>query len=329
MEFEIMMFDNDLQPSFKMEGYYVWCGSVIRGEDGRYHMFASRWKREHTFHPGWSTHSEVVRAVADTPSGPFEFQEVVLPARGPEYWDGCATHCPQIIKRGNQYLLFYIGTSYAVEVTDENRQDMGTISRASKRIGMAVADSVCGPWKRPEAPAITAKPGTFYSYFVSNPAPVIEPDGSILVLFKARKYLDQSCKFSNFYIGAARAADPESPFEVISPEPLFGPDTPNGVIEDPFLWIDRDGLYHMLAKDMLGTIAGSEADGMEFVSENGVDWKFRQIAYTRGTLALRERPFILFDENKEPVALYTATAEIFPYRNPAAHTWNSVCLYKK
>jgi hypothetical protein len=114
---------------------------------------------------------------------------------------------------------------------------------------------------------------------------------------------------------------------VVSPEPLFGPDTSNGVIEDPFLWIDRDGLYHMLAKDMLGTIAGSEADGMEFVSENGLDWKFRQISYTRGSLALRERPFILFDDNGDPLVLYTATADGFPYSDPSAQTWNAACRF--
>ena len=35
-----MLFGNDLQPALKIDGYYVRCGSVIRGEDGRYHMFA-------------------------------------------------------------------------------------------------------------------------------------------------------------------------------------------------------------------------------------------------------------------------------------------------
>ncbi|MEG2500550.1 MAG: hypothetical protein RSA78_05740, partial [Oscillospiraceae bacterium] len=38
---------------FSMEGYWVWCGSVIKGEDGKYHMFASRWKKTLPFHPGW------------------------------------------------------------------------------------------------------------------------------------------------------------------------------------------------------------------------------------------------------------------------------------
>ena len=35
-----MLFGKDLQSALKIDGYYVWCGSVIRGEDGRYHMVA-------------------------------------------------------------------------------------------------------------------------------------------------------------------------------------------------------------------------------------------------------------------------------------------------
>jgi hypothetical protein len=29
---------------FHQDGYYVWCTSVIKGEDGKYHMFYSRWQ---------------------------------------------------------------------------------------------------------------------------------------------------------------------------------------------------------------------------------------------------------------------------------------------
>ncbi|HTM99772.1 MAG TPA: hypothetical protein VL088_13545, partial [Pedobacter sp.] len=28
---------------FKDERFYSWCSSVIKGEDGKYHMFYSRW----------------------------------------------------------------------------------------------------------------------------------------------------------------------------------------------------------------------------------------------------------------------------------------------
>src|SRR5262245_45244510 len=85
---------------FRMEGYWVWCGSVIKGDDGRYHMFASRWPKDITFHPGWMTNSEIVRAVADRPEGPYVFQQVVLPARGADYWDGRSTHNPSITRHG-------------------------------------------------------------------------------------------------------------------------------------------------------------------------------------------------------------------------------------
>lgn len=70
---------------FRMEGYWVWCGSVIKGEDGRYHLFASRWKKNQPMHPGWLFGSEIVRAVSDRPEGPYTFQEVVLTARGQQY----------------------------------------------------------------------------------------------------------------------------------------------------------------------------------------------------------------------------------------------------
>ena len=30
---------------FEMDDYWVWGASVIKGEDGKYHMFASRWPR--------------------------------------------------------------------------------------------------------------------------------------------------------------------------------------------------------------------------------------------------------------------------------------------
>ncbi len=72
---------------FAMKDYWIWDPSVIKGEDGRYHMFASRWSKQYGF-GNWVTNSEVVRAISDTPEGPYEFVEVVLPARGKQYFDG-------------------------------------------------------------------------------------------------------------------------------------------------------------------------------------------------------------------------------------------------
>ena len=64
---------------FRDDAYWIWCGSVIEGEDGLYHMFASRWSKATAFNCNWLTNSEVVRAVSETPEGPYRFAEVILP----------------------------------------------------------------------------------------------------------------------------------------------------------------------------------------------------------------------------------------------------------
>ncbi len=50
--------------------------------------------------------------MAETPEGPYTFQEVVLGDRGAAFWDGRMTHNPVVVKRGDTYLLFYIGTTF-------------------------------------------------------------------------------------------------------------------------------------------------------------------------------------------------------------------------
>jgi len=317
------------KPAFSMDGYYVWCGSVIRAEDGRYHMFASRWKREHTFHPGWMTHSEVVRAVADTPMGPFQFQEVVLPARGPEYWDGCSTHNPSIIRWAGRYVLFYTGMTYPLDDSPQDRENLTTVARASKRVGFAVADRITGPWTRFDAPVLPTKPGSFYSFLTSNPSPAAMPDGSLFLLFKSRRYIGS--KHSSMFLGAARSESFDQPFRVITEDPLFGDDAANGEVEDPFLWIDDDGTFRLLAKDMRGAFGGSEGDGVELSSPDGLHWSYRRKAYSKSTggtqWALRERPFLLWDPSGD-CYLYTAVADRLPYLDPSAHTWNAVARWQ-
>jgi hypothetical protein len=60
----------------------IWGGSLVKGEDGLYHMFYSRWPNK----PGWVwvSHSEVAHAVSESPFGPCKFKDVALPVRGAE-----------------------------------------------------------------------------------------------------------------------------------------------------------------------------------------------------------------------------------------------------
>lgn len=305
---------------FRMKDYWVWCGSVIKGDDGRYHMFASRWPKDITFHPGWMTSSEIVRAVADKPEGPYTFANVVLPARGAEYWDGRSTHNPFITKHGDTYLLFYMGSTHPF--SDPPRGTLfpltdprAIVARSHKRIGLATAKSLNGPWTRADRPVLDTKPGTFYSFLTSNPSAVVHDDGSVLLMFKARRY--QGTEYSPMMLGVARAKHFLGPYAVVGQEPVFS-STRFGEVEDPFIWKTDTG-YGLIAKDMAGTLVGEKHAGVYAVSRDGLDWKLAPTpkAYTRKitwddgqtqTMGQLERPFVLF-ENGRPTMLFAAAGD--------------------
>ena len=139
-----------------MDGYWIWDGSTIKGEDGRYHLFASRWSKKYRMHPGWLFYSEIVRASADTIEGPYQFEEVVLGPRDKSYFDGRMTHNPSIRKVGDTYLLFYIGVTFEVNPPEDprrRREGQGapgdpvewTRRRLRRRIGGTGPDRLLAP----------------------------------------------------------------------------------------------------------------------------------------------------------------------------------------
>jgi hypothetical protein len=64
------------------DSFYIWGGTLVKSHiDQKYHLFYSRWPREHGFY-AWVTSSEIAHAVSDSPFGSFEFRDVALPHRG-------------------------------------------------------------------------------------------------------------------------------------------------------------------------------------------------------------------------------------------------------
>ena len=324
---------------FRMEGYWVWCGSVIQGEDGRFHMFASRWPKKYPMHPGWLVASEIVRAVSDKPEGPYEFQEVVLPARGAEYWDGRMTHNPHIKKYKDTYILFYMGSTHPFPNVKEG-DALGTespeciVARSNKRIGIAVSKSILGPWQRYDKPIIPTRPDKFDSFLTSNPAPCINEDGSVLLVYKARAYKTMPYDgelHGKMTIGVAHAEHYMGPYKVMKDKTLFPSDKVH--IEDPYIWKTKDG-YSLIAKDMDGNICGEKHAGIYGFSKDGIDWEVlencraysRKVLWdddTEQTMGSLERPFILFQEGK-PTHLFFATADGPGGFSKAENTWNMV-----
>jgi hypothetical protein len=320
-------------------------------------MFASRWPKWLPFHPGWMVASEVVRAVADRAEGPYEFAEVVLPARGAEYWDGRSTHNPTIRYHGGHYWLFYMGSTHPfADFTPGSAGELGAghpaciVARSMKRVGVAWADSVCGPWHRLDEPVLPTKPGTFYSFLTSNPAPWIHDDGRVTMLFKARAWMEgiRGPTHGPMSIGLAEADEPGGLYRVFSDDngPLFSPGPPVrfGEVEDPFLWQEggrdgRGGVFRMIAKDMTGRLCGQAhagflAESMPVAGGKPLVWRpgtpplayRRELVYTDGTRRMvgsMERPFVYF-RNGHPAYFCAAVSNGKNGFSDATETWNVV-----
>lgn len=310
--------------------YWVWCGSAIHGEDGRYHLYAARWPRELPFFDGYKCYSEIVHAVSKTPEGPYRVHGAALPARGEGYWDGRMTHNPTVLRYGDLYLLFYIGATYAgsAPTAEELHQKMTTKpaeSYASIRIGLATARSVYGPWKRRDAPILLPRPGKWDSTVVTNPAPCVLADGRILMLYRSNTP-------QGLRVGAAIAAGPDAPFERASDEPVLR-FSGNNNVEDPFLWRAGDHC-ELLAKDMTGGITGEKHAGIHAVSPDGLNWTLsdppkaysRTVRWSDGattTQGCLERPQLLIEEGV-PTHLFAATGDGPGGFDNCTRTWNMV-----
>lgn len=327
-------------PTFESEGYWVWGSSVIKGNDGKYHMFVSRFPKSLPFHPGWMVASEIVHAISDTPEGPYKFSDIALPARGAQYWDGRSTHNPRILEYQNKYYLIYMGSThpFANPTYDQLTLDSPwcTVGRSNKRIGLAIADSPYGPWKRFDEPILKTKPNTFYSFLVSNPSPIIQEDGSVMMIFKGRTYIGDD-KFSDMALGMAYAPSIEGPYTVLNNgQPIFQVDG-QGEAEDPFLWKDSRG-YHAIFKDHVAKFTGEKGGGVMAHSPNGIQWTIdkdpkaysRTVEWEDGKVEMQgqlERPFLLFENGKATHAFFATMNGAGGFDN-ATQSWNMVIPIK-
>lgn len=329
-----------LAPTYEADAYWVWGGSVVQDDAGKYHLFVSRFPKALPFHPGWMVASEIVHCVANTPQGPYTFSEVALPARGAQYWDGRSTHNPRILRHKGKYYLIYMGSTHPFEEPTGEELTLTskwcTVARSNKRIGLAVADTPYGPWRRMDRPILTTEPNTFYSYLTSNPSPVIQKDGSVMMMFKGRAYDGNS--FSDMALGMAYAPAVEGPYTVLNDKQPVLNVKEQGEGEDPFLWQDKAG-FHIIYKDQRGGITGEKGGGVLAHSRDGLTWvqDADKKAYSKtiewednsiGRQGQLERPFILFEEGR-PAYLFFATMDGPGEFENSTRSWNMVIPFIK
>lgn len=328
-DFHSRLTPTNYENGFRLEGFWVWCGSTIKGDDGKYHMFASRWSNSTGFSPYWLTNSEIIHAISDSPEGPYKFLEVALPPRGAEFWDGQMTHNPAIRKSGDTYLLYYTGTTYKgtrpskenpVRETDALKLE----AHQGERIGLATSKSPFGPWKRLDKPILDVVPNSWEQYLVSNAAPVVLKDGRVMLYYKGVE------KLRVHAIGLAIADKFDGEYRRVSDKPLN-----MGIgAEDPFIW-QENGVFKALMLDHEKRYS-PDKEIFYAVSDDGLKWRVplnsiavsKKITFADGTtkkMNSTERPHVLI-ENGKPTHVFFATGETIDGKR---YTWNMAIPLKK
>lgn len=242
---------------YREQDWFTWCNSIVRGKDGRYHLFYVRWPKRYRFN-AWLTHSEVARAVSRHPAGPYQFAGTVIPSRGSQSWNQFNAHNVKVCEFGGRYYLYSIGCNdggrgftedHMVEIARGGHAHPDWMPlRNNQRTGVAIANSVEGPWEIQPNPVV--EPNGPVSTVSVNPAVWRAVDGSYRMIFKG------DYPPSRVAEAVAVSDSPIGPFRVREPLAF------DRYSEDVSVWTDgRRGLTYGILHDMKGFAVIASKDG--------------------------------------------------------------------
>lgn len=243
---------------FSLPEHMVWCASMARTDDGVCHLYFSRWPRAFG-HSAWVTHSEIAYATAERPEGPYRYRGVALPARGGVAWDGHMTHNPHVLLHDGRFYLYYTGTRGPASWRDDRPESSDRVRwayRMNQRVGVAVADSPEGPWRRFEQPLIS--PGAeFGEGLTATPGVIQRREGDFLLVYKSQEagpgtYTVEGSRGGGVFHYPALARDPLGPFRraggpMVDKRKIFHRHF-DYHIDDHVEWMEA-GRYYAIVKD--------------------------------------------------------------------------------
>ena len=353
LNFENRLLPVDSSNIFIDKGYYTWCGSAVKGEDGKYYLFYSRWphgqrvadddslNRIFNGFKGWQKYSEIAIAVARHPAGPYHHLKTILKGGTSENrWDKYTYHNPQVNYFDGRFYLYFISNSFNPNMHFSKPLSAEQLHwykyNCTQRIGVASASSIAefldGSFRK--NPDYLVMPDSVRTWEVTvNPSVTRGPDGRFYMMYKSRK---PDLGHMTFWM--AVAPTPEGPFshysEVFSNSEM--------ACEDPYLWYDRRRKrFYAIAKYFsrtgqlvpeFGALALlSSVDGKIWQAARHPLVSLRQLQFRNGSsvrLSNLERPFLLFDWKGRMKTLFAAAAVKDPYKNltnsvdPLENTFN-------
>ena len=281
-----------LSNHYSEDEFFVWGANLIRGDDGFFHLFYSRWRKAQTsgFY-GWVSKSEIAHAVSTEPNGPFKYRDTVLANNtSNKSWDSKCKHNPNIHFFENKYYLYYMGTTGSGDDYWQHRNN--------QQIGCAVSESINGPWTKLEEPVLRAGASSLGALMVSNPSVVATFDGRYVMFYKGVTD-NGTVKGGKVSILTAESESPTGPFVPIN-KPVFQHTDRTFPFEDPYIFTHA-AKYWAVLKDMKGVISKRKRSLVLLSSKDTIEWDVnttlsdRRIRYTDGSFKdfyLVERPHV-------------------------------------
>lgn len=281
---------------------FVWGGSVVKGDDGKYHMIYNTFECGDSlpaFGDGWVLHSKLAYAVSDYPDRDFKFKKIVLRGRTFEgdtaAWDAQMVSNPHLKKFNDKYYLYFIGSKDpGVQPPGSPGEKLNKRNRVQQNQKISVIefnsfeDLMNGNFTRPDSPALSprtrVKPDNIVNpspegtqakpdnIIVVNPSVTYRPsDGKYLLYFKGNLY-DPHWRGVH---GVALSDSPTGPFTPLD-DIIFDFRTEDGKLasaEDPYVWYHKTHKkFYAVFKDFSGKITGQEPGLAILESTDGIKW---------------------------------------------------------
>ena len=179
-----------------MKQWQYWDGKIIKGPDGKYHIFASRWAQSGGM-GGWGG-SVAVHAVSDNPTGPYVDKGMCWPDN-----EGGKGH--------NVTAVQLLDSTYAIIVSDTRPGDVFT------------SRSLDGPWVYQGSVKIDAN-GFSTSGTTANLSIIVRPDGNYMIVPRSGVIMISTSGIMGPYKIQCASVYPN----------IAGLD--NGTAEDPVVW---------------------------------------------------------------------------------------------
>ena len=292
-----------------------WGANAVFAE-GAWHAFVAEMTHNCTLND-YGSNSRIIRATSTTgPAGPYAFAEVVVAP---------FAHNPTVrALPDGSFVLFMIGGTPATErncsSSSSSSSSSAGISRARASsatdddpsgIAVSWAPRVTGPWSAPRRVEFSHYNGTQLNCSFTNPSPHVLANGSVLLAFQGGYCHSIIPGVGEENIGVALAPAWGGVYALLTGRPVVQPPPwcVAGLGEDPFLWQDGAGHFHMLIHGMcyapFNAIHAFSRDGAAWALASAPPYAY-QVNYTdaQGQLFWRvERPQLLFAADGAPTTL--------------------------